>query len=328
METVYPVPLWAWAAFLLFILGMLALDLLVFSREGHRVSLREAAAWSAVWVGLAAAFAALVAVWMGGTKSLEFVTGYLVEWSLSVDNLFVFLVIFTYFRVPPESRHRVLFYGILGAIIMRGLFIGGGIALLNLFHWIIYVFGAFLILTGIKLAFQSEEHIEPERNPVLRLARRYLPVTPAYEDSRFIVRTATGRRLATPLLLVLLVVESTDVVFAVDSVPAILAITRDPFIVYTSNIFAVLGLRALFFLIAGVLEYFRYLRYGLSAVLAFVGVKMLVADFYKIPPGRSLAVISMLLGASIAASIVSVRREARASAAGAAGGDGSAPARE
>ncbi|HXG04450.1 MAG TPA: TerC family protein [Candidatus Binatia bacterium] len=326
MEPAFPVPLWAWVGFLAFIIGMLAIDLLVFSREGHRVSLREAAAWSAVWVGLAAAFAAVVAFWMGGAKSLEFITGYVVEWSLSVDNLFVFLVIFTYFRVPPESRHRVLFYGILGAIIMRGLFIAGGIALLNLFHWIIYVFGAFLILTGVRLAFQSDEHIEPEKNPVLRLARRFLPVTPAYEDSRFIVRTATGRRVATPLLLVLLVVESTDVVFAVDSVPAILAITRDPFIVYTSNIFAVLGLRALFFLIAGVLEYFRYLRYGLSAVLVFVGLKMLVADFYKVPPALSLAVISTLLAASIAASVISVRLEARQAAARSA--EGEAPVKE
>jgi tellurite resistance protein TerC len=326
MEPVFPVPLWAWVGFLAFIIGVLALDLLVFTREGHQVSLREAAAWSAVWVGLAAAFAAVVAVWMGGAKSLEFITGYVVEWSLSVDNLFVFLVIFSYFRVPPEARHRVLFYGILGAIVMRGLFIAGGIALLNLFHWIIYVFGAFLILTGFRLAFQSDEHIEPEKNPVLRLARRFLPVTPAYEESRFIVRTATGRRVATPLLLVLLVVESTDVVFAVDSVPAILAITRDPFIVYTSNIFAVLGLRALFFLIAGVLEYFRYLRYGLSAVLVFVGLKMLAADVYKFPPALSLAVISTLLGLSIAASIVSVRLEARQAAARPA--DGEAPAKE
>jgi len=320
--------LWAWAAFLALVLGMLAIDLLIFSREGHRVSLAEAAAWSAVWVGLAAAFGAGVTVWLGGTKGLEFVTGYLVEWSLSVDNLFVFLVIFSYFRVPPESRHRVLFYGILGAIVMRGLFIGGGIALLNLFHWVVYVFGAFLILTGIKLAVQAEEQIEPERNPVLRLARRFLPVTPAYENSRFVVRTATGRRMATPLLLVLLVVESTDIVFAVDSVPAILAITRDPFIVYTSNIFAVLGLRALFFLIAGVLEYFRYLRYGLAAVLVFVGVKMLIADFYKVPPALSLAVISSLLGASVLASVISVRLEARAAAADPAGGDGERRAAE
>lgn len=320
--------MWAWAAFLALVLGMLAIDLLIFSREGHRVSLAEAAAWSAVWVGLAAAFGAGVTVWLGGTKGLEFVTGYLVEWSLSVDNLFVFLVIFSYFRVPPESRHRVLFYGILGAIVMRGLFIGGGIALLNLFHWVVYVFGAFLILTGIKLAVQAEEQIEPERNPVLRLARRFLPVTPAYENSRFVVRTATGRRMATPLLLVLLVVESTDIVFAVDSVPAILAITRDPFIVYTSNIFAVLGLRALFFLIAGVLEYFRYLRYGLAAVLVFVGVKMLIADFYKVPPALSLAVISSLLGASVLASVISVRLEARAAAADPAGGDGERRAAE
>ena len=318
METAFPVPLWAWIAFLLFVVAMLVLDLGVFHRTAHRVSLREAAVWSLVWVSLAATFAAVIAVWMGGGKSLEFITGYVVEWSLSVDNLFVFLVIFQYFAVPAESRHRVLFYGILGAILMRGAFIAGGLVLLALFHWIIYVFGAFLIFTGIKLSIQSEEDgTQVEKNPVLRLAQRWLPVTRAYEGHAFVVRAADGRRLVTPLFLVLLVVESTDVVFAVDSVPAILAITRDPFIVYTSNIFAILGLRALFFLLAGVLEYFRYLRFGLSAVLVFVGVKMLLADVYKVHPAVSLAIIVGLLGASLIASVIAVRREAVAAPDGA-----------
>jgi len=306
----FPVPLWAWGAFLAFVVGMLVLDLGVFHRTAHHVTVREAAAWSIVWVSLAALFAVVIAVWMGGTRSLEFVTGYVVEWSLSVDNLFVFLVIFQYFAVPAESRHRVLFYGILGAIVLRGVFIAGGLVLLTLFHWIIYVFGAFLVFTAIKLSMQSEEGMQIEKNPVLRLTERWLPVTRAYEGQRFFVRTVDGRLLATPLFLVLLVVESTDVVFAVDSVPAILAITRDPFIVYTSNIFAILGLRALFFLLAGVLAYFRYLRYGLSAVLAFVGVKMLLADVYKLHPAGSLAVIVSLRAASILASIIAVRREA------------------
>jgi tellurite resistance protein TerC len=308
----YSVPIWAWAGFIGFIVAMLLLDLVVVNRHAHAPTFREAAAWSAIWVGLAGAFAGLVGATLGAAPALQFVTGYVIEWSLSVDNLFVFLVIFSYFRVPPEARHRVLFYGILGAIVMRAIFIAGGIALLTLFHWIIYVFGAFLIVTGAKLALQSEGHIEPEKNPVLALARRWVPVTRAYEGAAFFVRQPTGRRLATPLFLVLLVIESTDIVFAVDSVPAILAITRDPFIVYTSNLFAILGLRALFFLIAGVLEYFRYLRYGLSAVLVFVGLKMLAADVYKIHPGLSLAIIATLLGISIVASIIAVRREERA----------------
>jgi tellurite resistance protein TerC len=305
------VPLWAWVGFIAFVIAMLALDLLVISRGVRAMTLRASAAWSAVWIGLAGAFAVLLGATMGGEPALQFVTGYIVEWSLSVDNLFVFLVIFTYFRVPPEARRRVLFYGILGAIVMRGAFIAGGIALLNQFHWIIYVFGAFLVVTGVKLAFQSDEHIEPEKNPVLVLARRWLPVSRAYEGTAFFVRTPTGV-VVTPLFLVLLVIESTDIVFAVDSVPAILAITREPFIVYTSNLFAILGLRALFFLIAGVLEYFRYLRYGLSAVLVFVGVKMLVADVYKIHPAVSLAIIGTLLAVSMIASVVVVRQEARA----------------
>lgn len=309
MEPVASVPGWAWAAFLLFVVAMLTLDLGVFHRTARHVTVREAAAWSIVWVSVAAVFALVIARWLGGAKSLEFVTGYVVEWSLSVDNLFVFLVIFQYFAVPPASRHRVLFYGILGAIVLRGGFIAGGLVLLTLFHWIIYVFGAFLIFTGIKLAMQPEDGVQVEKNPVLRVAQRLLPVSRAYEGHHFFVRAADGRLLATPLSLVLLVVESTDVVFAVDSVPAILAITRDPFIVYTSNIFAILGLRALFFLLAGVLEYFRYLRFGLSAVLVFVGIKMLLADVYKVHPGVSLSVIVGLLGASMVASIIAVRRD-------------------
>lgn len=300
------VPLWGWVGFFAFVIAMLLVDLLVFHRKAHRVGLREAGAWSAVWVGLAGCFGAVVALWLGPDKAVEFATAYLIEWSLSVDNLFVFLVIFSYFAVAPEYRHRVLFWGILGAILMRGAFIAGGLALLKFFHWIIYVFGAFLILTGIKLAAREEGEVQPERNPVLRLARRYLPVSAAYEREAFFV-VRQGRLLATPLFLVLIAVESTDVVFAVDSVPAVLAISRDPFIVYTSNIFAILGLRALFFLLAGVLEYFCYLRYGLAAVLVFVGAKMVVSDFYKVPSPVSLGVVAGLLATSMLVSYLAVR---------------------
>jgi tellurite resistance protein TerC len=294
--------LFLWVIFNVFVLGILALDLLVLHRKAHAVSLREALAWSCVWVSLALLFAVGVYFFRGGEKALEFLTGYVIEWSLSVDNLFVFLVIFSYFAVPPIYQHRVLFWGILGALVLRAIFIATGTALLTNFHWMIYVFGGFLIFTGIKLLFAGEEKIEPEKNPAVRLVRRLMNVTPDYHGQQFFIRK-DGRLWGTPLRLVLVVVETTDVIFAVDSIPAIFAITLDPFIVYTSNVFAILGLRALFFLLAGVMDMFRYLKVGLSFVLCFVGIKMVIVDFYKIPIGISLGVVAGILGISILASI-------------------------
>jgi tellurite resistance protein TerC len=281
----------------------LALDLLVLHRKAHAVSLREAAAWSCAWVSLALIFGLGVYYFRGAEKGLEFLTGYVIEWSLSVDNLFVFLVIFSYFAVPAVYQHRVLFWGILGALVLRATFIATGTALLANFHWMIYVFGGFLIFTGVKLLFAGEEKIEPEKNPAVLLVRRFMKVTPDYEGQRFFIRRQ-GKLWATPLFLVLVVVETTDVIFAVDSIPAIFAITLDPFIVYTSNVFAILGLRALFFLLAGVMEMFHYLRVGLSFVLCFVGAKMLIVDFYKIPIGVSLGVVGGILLLSILASML------------------------
>jgi tellurite resistance protein TerC len=300
-----------WVVFNIFVLGILAVDLLVLHRKAHTVSLREALGWSCVWVSLALAFGVGIYFFQGGEKALEFLTGYVIEWSLSVDNLFVFLVIFSYFSVPPIYQHRVLFWGILGALVLRALFIATGTALLANFHWMIYVFGAFLIFTGIKLLFVGEEKIEPEKNPAVRLVRRFIKITPEYQGQRFFVRK-DGKLWATPLFLVLVVVETTDVIFAIDSIPAIFGITLDPFIVYTSNVFAILGLRALFFLLAGVMEMFRYLRVGLSFVLCFVGLKMLIAEFYKIPIGISLGVVGGILMISILASMLKQRQEERA----------------
>jgi tellurite resistance protein TerC len=309
--------IWLWIGFNLFILGMLALDLGVFHRKTHTVSLREATLWSAVWIALALLFN--VGLWWlrGPVPALEFLTGYLIEKSLSVDNIFVFALLFSYFAVPPQYQHRVLFWGILGALVMRAIFIFAGAALLAHFHWVIYVFGAFLIVTGVKMALLRNTEMDPGRNPVLRLVRRILPVTPAYEGDRFFVRQA-GKLLATPLFLVLVMVETTDLVFAVDSIPAIFAVTSDPFLVYTSNVFAILGLRSLYFVLAGVMETLSYLKVGLAAVLVFVGIKMTIVDFYKIPPFVSLAVIATLLGAAVAASLWKSRRGPAAAAAGSA----------
>jgi tellurite resistance protein TerC len=251
-----------------------------------------------VWVSLAAAFAGFVYFWRGSESALQFVTAYLIEESLSVDNMFVFLVIFSYFKVPGEYEHRVLFWGILGALVMRGVLIFAGVALIQRFHWIIYLFGAFLIITGLKLAFQKEEAVDPGRNPVLRLTRRLVPMTEKFAGSKFFIRSG-GRYLATPLFVVLIVVETTDLIFALDSIPAVLAISQDPFIVYTSNVFAILGLRALYFALAGAMESFHYLRYGLAGVLSFVGCKMIIAEFYKIPIGVALGVVGGILGFTI-----------------------------
>ncbi len=292
-----------WIGFTLFVLAMLALDLGVFHRKAHEVRTREALIWTAVWVALALLFNAGVWHWFGPVKALEFLTGYVIEKALSVDNIFVFIVIFTYFSVPAALQHRVLFWGIVGALIMRAIFIVLGAALLQTFHWVIYLFGGFLVVTGVKLLIHRDEEIHPERNPVLRLFRRAIPSVSEYRGAAFLVKES-GRLHATPLLLVLVTIEATDLVFAVDSIPAIFAITSDPFIVYTSNIFAILGLRALYFALAGMMDQFHYLKVGLALVLVFVGVKMLIVDLYKIPIALSLAVVAALLGGAVVASLL------------------------
>jgi tellurite resistance protein TerC len=292
-----------WIAFNVFVLGMLALDLGIFHRKAHAISIKEASIWSALWILLALVFnLGIYFVW-GQEKALEFLTGYVIEKSLSVDNLFVFLMIFQYFATPAIYQHRVLFWGIVGALIMRAIFIATGAALLENFHWMIYVFGAFLIITGIKMLLQGDAKLEPDKNPVVRLFQRWVPITNEYQGQQFFVRKE-GKIYATLLMLVLVVVETTDVIFAVDSIPAIFAITMDPFIVYTSNVFAILGLRALYFMLAGVMEMFVYLKVGLSFVLCFVGAKMLMVDFYKIPIGVSLGVVGGILILSIVISLL------------------------
>ena len=297
----------AWIAFNAFVLVLLALDLGVFHRKAHAVSLKEAGAWSAVWIALALAFGAGLWHFEGREPALQYLAGYLIEKSLSVDNIFVIALIFTYFAVPALHQHRVLFWGILGALLMRGALIAAGSLLLERFHFLVWVFGAFLVLTGIKMALHDNRELHPERNPLVRLARKILPVTAGYEGQAFFVRKG-GALWATPLFLVLLVVESMDVVFAVDSVPAIFAVTSDPFLVYTSNVFAILGLRSLYFLLAGVMDRFVYLKLGLSVILVFVGLKMALAEFVKVPVGVSLGVIGLVLLVSVAVSLLAPPR--------------------
>ncbi len=292
-----------WVGFTVFVLAMLALDLGVFHRKAHEVSVREALGSTAVWICLALAFNLGVYFWFGSERALEFLTGYVIEKALSVDNIFVFIVVFSAFAVPAKLQHRVLFWGILGALIMRAIFIVLGAALLQRFHWVIYIFGAFLVFTGIKLLLQRGDEVHPERNPLFRLFRRFVPSVAEYRGGQFTVIEG-GRRYATPLLLVLVAIETTDIVFAVDSIPAIFAVTTDPFIVYTSNIFAILGLRALYFALAGMMGKFHYLKVGLSLVLVFVGAKMLLAGIYKIPILVSLGVIVALLAGSVVASLL------------------------
>jgi tellurite resistance protein TerC len=317
--------IWMWVGFNLFVVALLALDLGVFHRKAHAVSVKEATIWSVVWISLAMIFNLGIYLFWGsmspaspysnGDAALAFFTGYLIEKSLSVDNIFVFVLIFSYFSVPAKYQHRVLFWGILGALVMRAILILVGAALIKEFHWIIWIFGAFLIFTGIKMALHKNEQIHPEDNPLVKLVRRFMPVTESYHGSRFLVRHA-GKLLATPLFLVLLIVESTDLVFAVDSIPAIFAVTQDPFIVYTSNVFAILGLRSLYFLLAGVMHKFHYLKLGLSMVLTFVGVKMLTPDLsaliagvsFKIPTVVSLGVVAAILAVAVAASLARARR--------------------
>ncbi|MCI0348067.1 MAG: TerC family protein [Acidobacteriales bacterium] len=298
-----------WILFNLFVLIMLALDLGVFHRKTHAIGFKEAMGWSVFWVSLAACFSILVYYWFGRHKALEFVTGYLIEESLSVDNLFVFLLIFRYFRVDLKYQHKVLFWGIIGALIARGVFIAAGVALITRFHWIIYVFGAFLIYTGFKMFTSLEKDIHPERGIVVRLAQKYLRFTSEYDNGKFFTMQ-NGKRLATPLFMVLLAVETTDILFAVDSIPAILAITADPFIVYTSNVFAILGLRSLYFALAGMMEIFRFLPYGLATILIFIGAKMAASDYVKVPIIVALAVVAGVLATSVAASLIFPKRRA------------------
>ncbi|WP_243322698.1 TerC family protein [Geothrix sp. SG200] len=302
---------WMWAGFLAFVLGMLALDLGVFHRRAHAVSVKEAAIWSAVWVALALAFNGLLWAGFGAERGMAFLTGYLIEKALSVDNIFVFVLIFGAFSVPTAYQHRVLFWGVLGALLMRAVFVALGSALIASFHWVIYLFGAFLVVTGLKMLLLRDQTFDPRANPVFRLFRRLVPAVEAYHGPAFTV-VQGGRRFATPLLLVLVAVELTDLVFAVDSVPAIFAVTQDPFIVFTSNIFAMLGLRSLYFLLAGVVGKFHLLKVGLSLVLVFVGAKMLLSEVYKVPVVWSLGVIAGLIGGAMLASRLVPRREAEA----------------
>ena len=300
-----------WLGFNLFVLLMLVLDLGVFHRKSHQIKFKEALGWSVFWIALAFAFAVLVAFWQGRQTALEFVTGYVVEESLSVDNLFVFLVLFRYFKVDPEYQHKVLFWGIVGALISRGTFILVGVQAIQRWHWIIYVFGAFLIFKGITMLRSEGSDIEPEKNFILRFLRKFIPVTDSYESGKFFVRR-DAKSYATPLFIVLLVVELTDVAFATDSIPAILAITKNAFIVYTSNVFAIMGLRSLFFALAGLMDVFHHLHYGLSALLVFIGMKMLLSEHYPIPIHIALGVVAGILIASIAASLIVPKKKAEA----------------
>jgi tellurite resistance protein TerC len=298
----------SWCAFLVLVMALLALDLGVINRKAHVIKIKEAIIWSVVWILIALLFNLLIYYWLGGRSAMEFLTGYVLERSLSMDNIFVFIVIFNYFKVPERYHHKVLFWGIFGALVMRALFILAGITLLNMFHQVMYIFGIFLVITGLKLAFEKDKEVQPEKNPVLKLLRRFLPVTENYVEGKFTVRKA-GRLFATPMLVVLIVMETTDVVFALDSIPAILAITQNVFIVFTSNVFAILGLRALYFALAGMMQIFEYLNYGLSVILVFIGAKMLISGYYEIPIGIALGVVAGILAISVVASMIFPKKD-------------------
>ena len=303
--------LYFWILFNIFALGMLVVDLRVLHRPGHVVSFREALGWSVMYVAQAAAFAGIIYFWQGRQSGLEFVTGYVLELSLSVDNLFIFLVIFKYFAVPDEQQHRVLFWGILGALVLRGIFIGAGVGLIHRFHWLLYIFGALLVYSGIRVCIMGEHQIDPAANPVVKAFRSWMPVTKEFHDGKFFVRNPqdNARLYATPLLIVLLVIETTDVLFAVDSIPAILAITLNAFIVYTSNVFAILGLRSMYFAVSGLMKIFRFLHYGLAVVLMLVGVKMMASDYLKVPIHATLGMVAGVLLISIALSVAFPEKE-------------------
>ena len=297
-------PLWAWVTFFTFITAMLALDLGVFQRETHVVGMKEALAWCCVWVTLALSFGGLLWQWRGPESAQQFLAGYLIELCLSVDNVFVFILVFAYFKVEPRYQHRVLFWGIIGAVLMRAVFIIVGVEVIERFHWVLYVFGAFLVYTGVKMALPSKEaEVDPEHNFAVKLFRRFYPVAPHNDRGHFFT-IHNGRRMATPLFIVLIVIETTDLVFALDSLPAVLAITKDSFIALTSNIFAILGLRSLYFALSGIMGLFRFLKVGLSVILVFIGVKMLIEHWMKISTGTSLAVIGGVLTTSILMSVV------------------------
>ena len=304
----FAVPLWVWAALVAAIVALLLADLLFVHRKAHVITIRAAAIESAVWIAIGLSFTAVLAWWQGGGAAGEYLSGYLIEKSLSVDNVFVWAVIFSYFSVPAAYQFRVLFWGIFGALVLRAVFIFAGVALTETFDWVLYIFGAFLLVTAVRIARHSETEIHPEHNPVLRLVRRVVPSTTEYDGQKILTRR-TGALLATPLFAVLILIETTDVVFAVDSIPAILAVSREPFIVFASNAFAILGLRALYFCLAGLADRFRYLNQGLGAILAFVGVKMLLTDVVHIPTWASLVVIALALTVTIVASILADRRD-------------------
>jgi tellurite resistance protein TerC len=292
-----------WTSFSVFVIAMLALDLGVFHRKSHAVSVKEALIWTAVWITLSMLFNIFVYYYFGKEKALEFFTAYLVEKSLSVDNIFVMIMIFTYFSVPDSYQHKVLFWGIFGALVMRVIFIFAGIELIHQFHWLIYIFGGFLVVTGVRMVMGEDKPIEPEKNPLVKLVRRVFPVTDSFEGDNFFVKR-DSKTWATPLFIVVVLIEATDLIFAVDSIPAIIAISDDTFIVYTSNVFAILGLRSLYFALAGIEKYFKYLKFGLATILVFVGVKMCIVDIYKIPVEISLIVICFLLAISMIASVL------------------------
>jgi tellurite resistance protein TerC len=293
-----------WIGFNIFIVILLVVDLKVFNRKPHEITIRESLQWSAVWIALALLFNVVVYFWLGRESALQFFTGYLIEKSLSIDNLFVFLILFSYFKVPPVYQHKVLFWGILGALIMRGSLILLGAALISSFHWILYIFGLFLVVTGIKMAFQDDkQEVHPERNIIVRFFKKIIPVLPGYREEKFFVRIE-GKRYGTLLLIALIVIETTDLLFAVDSIPAIFAITQDSFVVYTSNVFAILGLRSLYFALAGIMDLFYYLRHGLSIVLTFIGLKMLLMGYVDIPIGIALGVVATVLLLAIIASMI------------------------
>lgn len=302
------VDLWVWGAFVGAIALFLALDLFVFHRNAHEVSFKEAALTSTVWITLGLSFGGVIWWWQGGTAAGEYLAGYLIEKALSVDNIFVFALIFSYFSVPLAYQHRVLFWGVVGAVVFRAIFIAAGSVILKEFHWTIFLFGALLVFTGIKMAVKRNEELHPENNPVLRLVRRLIPVTNEYHGQKFFLRL-DGRWVATPLFAVLVMVETTDIIFAIDSIPAIFAVTSDPFLVFTSNAFAILGLRALYFMLGGLMYRFTYLKYGLAAILVFVGGKMLVSDWVKVDVWLSLLVIGLLVGGSIAVSLLKTRSQ-------------------
>jgi tellurite resistance protein TerC len=297
-----------WIGFLVFVMLMLILDLGVFHRNSHEVKVKEALIWSGVWISLALLFNYGLYLYMGKEKALEFLAGYLIEKSLSVDNLFVFIMLFSYFNVSPKYQHKVLFWGIIGALVLRAIFIFAGVALISKFHWIIYLFGVFLLFTGAKMLFHDDKEVEPDKNPLVRLFKRFFPVTDSMSGGRFFVKI-NAKRFATPLFIVLLIVEFTDLIFAVDSIPAILAVSNDTFIIFTSNVFAILGLRSLYFALAGITKYFHYLKYGLSVILIFIGVKMLIVDLYKIPIVYSLLTIVGILAVSVLLSVVFPQKE-------------------